>query len=79
MSSVARTSDNSISCKTLYFTPTCEHELTLKADLQTGFHSIDFSAEWRLVDRGFLIRYIFEKQEAKPQVSLTAPNCEHFE
>ena len=29
-----------------------EHELTVKSDLQilhTGFYSIDFSADWRLV------------------------------
>ena len=39
-------------CKILYFTPSSEQELTHKTDLhdlQTGFHSIDFSAHRRLV------------------------------
>ena len=40
-------------CKILYFTPSSEHELTyfdasFLHDLQTGFHSINFSADWIL-------------------------------
>ena len=40
-------------CKILYFNPCSEHELTHfdttdLHDLQTGFHSIEFSEDWRL-------------------------------
>ena len=45
---VMRTSEKSFNCKILYFTPSeSAHELNLIADL--GFHSLDFSADWRLV------------------------------
>ena len=43
-------------CKILYFTPSSQHDFnptdvntTDLHDLQTGFHSIDFSADRRLV------------------------------
>ena len=48
---VMRISEKSFGCNILYFTPSSENEPTdfHTTDLQTGLHSIDFSADRRLV------------------------------
>ena len=33
------------------FIPSSKHQINDKTDLQTGFHSIDFSGDWRLETR----------------------------
>ena len=46
-------------CKILYFTPSSEQELTHfdSTDLQTGFYSMDFSADMRLVWKTNYLRF----------------------